>query len=249
MVINPQSGCGWHPSPNFGARRGGATPDMVVLHYTAMTSAEAALARLCDPLSEVSAHYLIARDGRAWQLVREGDRAWHAGAGSWQGRADVNSHSIGIELDNDGTCPFSEPLMARLEAFLPGILTRWLIAPERVIGHSDMAPGRKSDPGRRFDWLRLAVQGLAGWPLASAGDEGASAPEEPAPPPETCPDAAFRAAARHIGYPAEGPLSPLLDAFRARFRQQATGPLTAADIGLARRIARTFGVDPRPPAA
>ncbi len=242
--VAPPEGCDWHPSPNFGARRGGATPDLVVLHYTAMQSAEAALSRLCDPLSEVSAHYLIARDGRAWRLVREADRAWHAGAGSWQGRADVNSHSIGIELDNDGASPFSEPLMAQLERLLPGILDRWSIPPSRVIGHSDMAPARKSDPGRRFDWLRLARSGLAGWPWASAGDEGAPAPEEPAPPAD-----AFRAAAARIGYPADVPLALVLDAFRARFRQQASGPLIPADIALARRIAHTFAVDRRPPLA
>lgn len=217
---------------------------MVVLHYTAMTSAEAALERLSDPAPEVSAHYLIARDGRAWQLVREADRAWHAGAGSWGGREDVNSHSIGIELDNDGMTPFGAPLMVRLEALLPGILARWSIPPERVIGHADMAPGRKPDPGRRFDWLRLARQGLAGWPMASAGDEGASAPEEPAPP-----EAAFRIAACRIGYPVDGPLPALLDAFRARFHQQAAGPLSPADIVLANRIACDSGIDRNPPAA
>lgn len=107
-----------------------------------MADAQVALDRLCDPASEVSAHYLIARDGRLWQLVDEAMRAWHAGAGDWAGAADVNSRSIGIELDNTGAQPFAEPLMAALEALLPQIMARWAIGPEGVIGHSCMAPGR-----------------------------------------------------------------------------------------------------------
>lgn len=132
-----------------------------MIHYTAMDSAEAALARLCDPETEVSAHYLIGADGRVWQMVDEERRAWHAGAGEWQGRGDVNSRSIGIELDNRGTHPFAEPQIAVLERLLAGIMARWDIGPDGVIGHSDSAPGRKSDPGPRFDWARLERQGLA----------------------------------------------------------------------------------------
>jgi len=236
----------WRPSSSFGERRNGALPDLVVLHYTAMVNAEAALERLCDPAVDVSAHYLIGRCGTCWHLVDEAHRAWHAGAGAWGARGDVNSHSIGVELDNDGTAPFGEPLMAGLEALLPGILQRWSIPPERVIGHSDMAPGRKIDPGRRFDWDRLARQGLACWPQAGAADEGEDAPEEAAPAGKSG-QAAFRAAAVRIGYPVdEAPLPALLDAFRARFRQQAQGPLESADIALARRIATRFPVDPAP---
>ncbi|KPA21752.1 N-acetylmuramoyl-L-alanine amidase AmiD precursor [Shimia sp. SK013] len=152
------------PSPNFGPRRDGLKPEFIVVHYTAMDTAEAALDRLCDPAPEVSAHYLICDKGRIFQLVAEDMRAWHAGAGSWQGKRDINSRSIGIELDNRGTHPFSEPQMSALEALLPAIMTRWAIAPTGVIGHSDMAPGRKFDPGPRFDWQRLALQGLATWP-------------------------------------------------------------------------------------
>lgn len=151
----------WHPSPNFGTRRDGLLPELIVIHYTAMSSASAALERLCDPEAEVSAHYLIEADGTLWQLVEEAERAWHAGAGNWLGRDDINSRSIGIELDNRGTHPFAEPQMATLEQLLPGIMSRWDIQPEGVIGHSDSAPGRKIDPGPRFDWLRLERQGLA----------------------------------------------------------------------------------------
>ena len=147
-------------SPNFGPRRGGALPSLVVLHHTAMATAEAALERLVDPAAEVSAHYLIAEDGRVWRLVPEEARAWHAGAGTWGGAADVNSRSIGIELANAGPLagfpPFPEPQMAALEELLDGILARWRIPPAGVIAHSDLAPGRKADPGPKFDWLRLA---------------------------------------------------------------------------------------------
>ncbi|MGH1354134.1 MAG: N-acetylmuramoyl-L-alanine amidase [Thalassovita sp.] len=143
---------------------------MVVLHYTAMDTAEAALERLCDPSIEVSAHYLISETGQIWQMVDEEKRAWHAGAGQWGAVTDVNSRSIGIELANIGDCPFPEPQMAALEFLLAGIQNRWDIPPERVIGHSDMAPERKQDPGPRFDWQRLARQGLAVWPNVSRAD-------------------------------------------------------------------------------
>ncbi|MEO1797103.1 MAG: N-acetylmuramoyl-L-alanine amidase, partial [Pseudomonadota bacterium] len=116
-------------SPNFGPRRDGLAPRYIVLHYTAMASAAAAEARLSDPAFEVSAHYLLARSGAVTQLVAEEMRAWHAGAGAWRGQADMNSRSIGIELDNEGTGPFAEPLMQALEALLPRIMERWAIRP------------------------------------------------------------------------------------------------------------------------
>ena len=216
------------PSPNCGPRRGGAQPDMVVLHYTAMPSAEAALERLCDPSAEVSAHYLIAEDGRLFQMVGEELRAWHAGAGCWGGVTDVNSRSIGIELANTGTAPFPEPQMAALEGLLRGILARWSIPPERVIAHSDMAPARKSDPGRHFDWRRLARQGLSVWPRP-----GTAAPDE----------AAFRTALQAFGYGGEHPTELLLDALRQRFRPWAAGPLGPADMAVALDLARRFPVD------
>jgi N-acetylmuramoyl-L-alanine amidase len=142
-------------SPNFGPRKGGAVPTLIVIHYTAMDTAEAALERLCDPQYEVSAHYLISAQGAVHQLVSEDMRAWHAGAGQWGEITDVNSHSIGIELDNRGDHPFAHPQVEALCALLPGIMKRWNITLENIIGHSDCAPGRKIDPGPRFDWLRL----------------------------------------------------------------------------------------------
>ena len=158
------------PSPNFGDRKGGAV-ELIVLHYTAMPDAEAALERLCDPEAEVSAHYLIAKTGEITRLVEDEKRAWHAGQGSWAGQDDVNSRSIGIELDNDGTSDFEEPLMEALEWLLGELLERHALEPKAVVAHSDIAPERKSDPGRLFDWQRLAAKGLSIWPdPAMAGD-------------------------------------------------------------------------------
>ena len=140
------------PSPNFGERRGGARPELIVIHYTGMQSCAAARARLCDPTAEVSAHWLVAEDGRAEALVPEAARAWHAGVGSWQGRDDVNSRSIGIELANPGDRPFPEPQMAALETLLGGIMARWRIGPEGVIGHSDMSTSRSDAPFSTLGW-------------------------------------------------------------------------------------------------
>ncbi|KIC35210.1 N-acetylmuramoyl-L-alanine amidase [Leisingera sp. ANG-M7] len=212
-----QSGAIWHPSPNFGPRRDGLTPSLIVLHYTAMDGAQAALERLCNPAVEVSAHYLIGGDGTLWQMVAEGNRAWHAGAGEWAGQEDINSRSIGIELDNRGTHPFSEPQMAALEWLMRGIMQRWRISAEGVIGHSCMAPGRKWDPGPRFDWGRLARQGLA------AGLAGA-------PLPQTVTFAHFREAAAAAGFTAPADDQTLLAAVRLRFRPWGRGPLCAADF-------------------
>lgn len=200
-----------HPSPNFGERREGAQPRLIVLHYTAMQSAEAALERLCAPEAEVSAHYLVCERGRAWQMVEEEKRAWHAGAGRWGDCCDVNSASIGIELANLGDHPFSEPQMRALEGLLPGIMARWNIPAQGVIGHSDMAPGRKSDPGRRFDWARLARLGLGVWPQGGSGG-------------------AFLRDARAFGYPVgDVEDAQILEAFRLRFRPWAEGPESAED--------------------
>ena len=152
------------PSPNHGARLLGP-PDMIVIHYTGMDSCAAARARLCDPAAEVSAHYLIDLDGAVEQLVDEARRAWHAGVSDWRGETDVNSRSIGIEMVNRGHGPdyhpFPEPQMAALEALIGDIRARWTIPLENIVGHEDVAPGRKIDPGPKFDWVRLIRQNLA----------------------------------------------------------------------------------------
>jgi N-acetylmuramoyl-L-alanine amidase len=213
------TGAAWHPSPNFGPRRNGLRPELVVIHYTAMKSAQAALDRLCDPDSEVSAHYLVGRDGTLWQMVDEEQRAWHAGAGSWAGQGDVNSRSIGIELCNRGNHPFPAPQMAALEDLLRGVMDRWNIAPQGVIAHSDLAPGRKCDPGPRFDWARLSRQGLA-------AQLRPGAPSEPD-------EAAFAGAATAAGYPADVTFKDLLAAVRLRHRPAASGALDAGDMAVA----------------
>jgi N-acetylmuramoyl-L-alanine amidase len=229
-----------HPSPNFGERRGRGRVKLVVLHYTAMPSCAAALERLCDPDAEVSAHYLIDGDGTVLSLVDEAARAWHAGAGEWRGVGDLNSRSIGIELANTGSEPFAEPQMAALEQLLAGVMQRHGLRPEAVIGHSDMAPDRKGDPGARFDWRRLALQGLSVWPDL-----------ENAPPPHPSPTrgeggaspqmAGFLADLRAFGYPEAAP-ETLLTAFRLRFRPWAKGPLDDTDKALAAGL-RRFAVD------
>jgi N-acetylmuramoyl-L-alanine amidase len=155
----------WHPSPNFGPRLGGIDPHLIVLHYTGMATAQAALERLCDPEHRVSSHYLIDGAGKTYQLVEEDMRAWHAGAGAWGGCHDVNSASVGIELDNPGPLArypdFSQVQMTALVGLIHEIQSRWNIGPSGVIGHSDMAPGRKFDPGPSFDWQMLASHDCA----------------------------------------------------------------------------------------
>ncbi|MDA3889815.1 MAG: N-acetylmuramoyl-L-alanine amidase [Allgaiera sp.] len=219
------------PSRNFGPRRKGARPDLIVLHYTAMATPEAALARLCDPGTEVSAHYLICQRGRVWRMVAEEMRAWHAGAGQWGEVVDVNSGSIGIELANTGAQPFPAPQMAALERHMAGIMQRWRIAPARVIAHSDMAPARKSDPGPRFDWRALARAGLSVWSEEAV--------------PGRVSEADFLRDAEQFGYRLHEDVTAqdVLRAFRLRFRPQATGRLAPEDCATIADLARRFPVD------
>ncbi len=163
------------PSPNHGSR--GEAPqvsptDMLVLHYTGMQSAEAALERLCDPAAQVSSHYLVEEDGTLWRLVPEARRAFHAGISCWQGGQNLNHVSIGVEIVNPGHewgyRPFPEAQMAAVERLCRDILSRHPIPPDRVVGHSDIAPDRKSDPGELFDWPRLARAGIGLWPPPDA---------------------------------------------------------------------------------
>jgi N-acetylmuramoyl-L-alanine amidase len=156
------------PSPNHGSRGDPPLVDMLVLHYTGMTSAEAALERLCDPLARLSAHYVVEEDGKIWRLVPESRRAFHAGRSCWEGESDLNPVSIGIEIVNPGHewgyRPFPGAQMASLERLCRDIISRHPIPPHRVVGHSDIAPERKSDPGELFDWARLARAGIGIWP-------------------------------------------------------------------------------------
>lgn len=157
------------PSPNFDERPTDKAVDMLVLHYTGMVSAAAALERMVDPQAKVSAHYMIDEDGSLYVLVPEGKRAWHAGLSLWAGERDINGVSVGIELVNPGHPaenyaggyrPFPDPQMARLERLARDIVARHRIPARRVLGHSDVAPFRKCDPGELFDWERLARAGV-----------------------------------------------------------------------------------------
>jgi len=147
------------PSPNFSARR----PNYVILHHTADDSAEDSLRTLTTPRFKVSSHYLIARDGTLYYLVDELARAWHAGDGFWGGNTDLNSSSIGIELDNNGAEPFAEPMIGTLLKLLDDLKTRYKIPAANFIAHGDIMPGRKVDPSRFFPWRRLAQHGFGIW--------------------------------------------------------------------------------------
>lgn len=155
-------------SPNFGPRRDVSRADMIVLHYTGMETGEAAERWLCDPTSEVSCHYLVHEDGRVVQMVREADRAWHAGRGSWHGATDINSRSIGIEIVNPGPLaghpPFPEAQIQAVMTLCLDISSRLDIPKERILAHSDIAPGRKIDPGPVFPWERLHARGIGHLP-------------------------------------------------------------------------------------
>jgi N-acetylmuramoyl-L-alanine amidase len=179
------------PSPNFDART--RPIDLVVLHYTGMQSAEIAIERLIDPqpvagkypgpwqsadiasdapLSRVSTHYVVDEAGVVYRLVAEENRAWHAGVSSWEGEGDVNQRAIGIEIVNGGhdfqLPDFTAPQIDAVIALLKDILERWpSLTPARVVGHSDIAPERKLDPGEKFPWKRLADAGVSIWPQAS----------------------------------------------------------------------------------
>ena len=169
---------GWieRPSPNHGPRQVGPV-DILLLHYTGMQSAEAALARLTDPAAEVSCHWLIDEDGTLYRLVDETRRAWHAGTSFWAGERDINSRSIGIELVNPGHefgyRPFPAAQMAALATLAEGILARHPIPAHRVLGHADVTPARKQDPGEKFDWAWLARRGIGIWPTPGTGPESA----------------------------------------------------------------------------
>ncbi len=209
-------------SPSHGPRRGNGPIDMLLLHYTGMPTAAAALDRLCDPAAEVSAHYLIEEDGTIWRLVDEARRAWHAGESFWAGERDVNSRSIGIELANPGHGPdyraFPDAQMDALAALAHEILRRHPIPPHRVLGHSDVAPGRKRDPGELFDWRRLAGRGVGLWSDASVPQARSA---DPAP------------LMRRFGY--RDASAEALAAFQLHFRP--TGVTGIADVETLARLA------------
>ncbi|KAA5805301.1 N-acetylmuramoyl-L-alanine amidase [Alkalicaulis satelles] len=209
------------PSPNFNDRP--APVSILVLHYTGMETGAAALERLRDPQAKVSSHYLVEEDGRVFALVSEDKRAWHAGAGAWRGCRDVNSASIGIEIVNGGhdfdLPDFADAQIKAVTALCRDILARHAIAARDVIGHSDMAPARKADPGEKFPWRTLAEAGIGLWPEAPVA--GLSADAAPA-------------ALAAIGYPAaDNALADVVTAFQRRFRPaRVDGRLDDETLGL-----------------
>lgn len=220
------------PSPNADARN--CTPDMIVLHYTGMESGEAALERLRDPASKVSAHWVVEEDGRVFRLVPEDRRAWHAGVSRWAGEGALNDVSIGIEIVNPGHewgyRPFPAAQMATVERLVREAMARWSIRPERVLGHSDVAPTRKDDPGELFDWRRLAGQRLAIWP--DAADE-----DDPGRLLDPAGVASLSASLGEIGYDVRD-MGKALTAFRRRFRPRAlVGLPVMRDVVIARDVA------------
>ena len=191
------------PSPNFDARPAGEKVDILVLHYTGMQTAEAAIERLRDPAARVSSHYVVEESGAIWQLVDEAQRAFHAGVSFWRGHETLNGRSIGIEIVNPGHewgyRPFPALQMQAVATLCTGIVERHPIPARNVVGHSDIAPDRKQDPGELFPWAELATQGIGFWP--SAGIE---------------PVADAAAALREIGYPLPD-LATTVTAFQRRW--------------------------------
>ena len=214
----------FHPSPNHGERRDGRAPDCILLHYTGMPTGEGALARLCDPAAEVSSHYLVFEDGRVLQLVPEARRAWHAGASRWKEDTDLNSCSIGIEIVNPGhdgaLPPYPQAQIEAVAALCADIAARHRIAPERILAHSDIAPGRKRDPGEHFPWGTLHRLGVGHWvpPAPIAGGRFLS-PGEQGRPVE-----ALQAMLALYGYPChqtglyDRETEAVVAAFQRRFR-------------------------------
>lgn len=214
-----------HPSPNFNDRK--LPVSLLVLHYTGMKTGQAALERMCDREAGVSAHYMVEEDGRVFQLVAEDKRAWHAGVSSWRGITDVNSASIGIEIVNGGheygLPDFPDAQIGAVIALCQDILSHQTIRPWDIVGHSDIAPDRKQDPGEKFPWKTLAGQGIGLWPQDST-QTGAERLEG-------------RELLNRLGYGAGYALKDCVTAFQRRFRPaRVTGELDAETIGLMRSL-------------
>ena len=236
-------------SPNR-SDRGGSPVSLVVLHYTGMESAAAAARRLCDPAAAVSAHYLLHPAGAIDRLVPEEECAWHAGRACWAGERRINARSLGIELVHPGHAgarpPYPDAQLAALEELLAGLLDRWRLPPAAVVGHSDVAPTRKRDPGEWFPWPRLAARGLAVWTPGPGAGAGACGPAE---------ERRMWRALEEIGYDTGGHAAgaglaatrACLRAFQRRFRPGELGrPLTRAALGQAEEIAARWPGRPAP---
>ena len=222
----------WVPSNNFDERR----PVVIVLHYTEQDSVEQSLDTLRSRNSggRVSSHYLLGKDGKIYQLVSDAKRAWHAGAGRWGAITDVNNASIGIEIDNDGKSPFPDAQIDSLIVLLRDLTTRLRIPPTQIIGHSDLAPTRKIDPGPLFPWKRLHDAGFGLWPADATQD----------PPAGFDPWLALQA----IGYSTDN-RADTVRAFHHRFRGMEGTELDAQDLRILHALTRTADTTPPAPAS
>ena len=252
MILKPDSALvdTVRPSPNTGERRLGQRPYLVVLHYTGMPSAAKAIDWLADPDSNVSCHYVIDEGGVITQMVAEGLRAWHAGASYWAGETDINSVSIGIEIQNPGHehgYPDFPPAQRHaVGALCRDIAERHGIAPEGIIAHSDVSPGRKIDPGEKFDWAWLAAAGVGHW-VEPAPLEGGGA--DPIPENDVAAITEAQLLLRRYGYDIEAygwldeRMRIVMRAFQLHFRpERADGVLDHASLDTLSRLIATLPV-------
>ena len=217
-----------YPSPNYGLRRADTQIEFIILHYTAM-STEKSLERLCDPVHEVSCHYLIDPSGICYQLVDNNKRAWHAGNSYWRGYHDLNSRSLGIELVNSGNENYPEAQMKSLIKLLQYLIELLSLNPKNVLGHSDIAPARKLDPGKWFNWQKLSDNGVGFFPEVSE--------------PIACDKKVFLAEANRAGFNPNANAEHVLKTFRNRCRPKFTGELDGYDCALMQKFADAFDID------
>ena len=217
-----------YPSSNYGLRRADTEIEFIILHYTAM-STEKSLERLCDPVHEVSCHYLIDPSGVCYQLVDNNKRAWHAGKSYWRGYHDLNSRSLGIELVNSGNEEYPEAQMKSLIKLLQHLIESLALNPKNILGHSDIAPARKLDPGKWFNWQKLSVNGVGFFPKVSK--------------PIGCDKQVFLAEAKRAGFNPNANAEHVLKTFRNRCRPKFTAELDGYDCALMEKFADAFDID------
>lgn len=240
-------------SPNFDERAVGAKVDIIVIHYTSMKSTEAVLEKFADPASKVSSHYLIDEKGNIFYLVDESKRAWHAGISSWMGKDDVNSRSIGIEISNRNGKPYTKEQLFSLTMLIKDIQERHDVLPENIVGHSDVAPNRKQDPGEHFPWEKMSRHDIGRWPQPTVKDAFNAAAVLKSPKKLS---ALFKAAGYGVGAFKNGEptMEQLITAFQRRYEQDVfkngtPGVATETTVAKLRAVARMNNAAHRKPPA